>query len=189
MKIYDETKTKVLHDPDLNKGYLKQDKLLIAHHESTPLVKGACAEEIYNQLKTDGSVAVRVIEGKYYRVDRAFKNGVEINPLSVKEWITGVHSCSVTKINDEPDTPAKDSWDEEENIKVYVPYTKDELRDRQLTDLRHRREVECFPIINRGQLWYVKINEDQKEELKKWYDCWLNVTETLEIPEKPSWLK
>lgn len=58
-----------------------------------------------------------------------------------------------------------------------------------ITELRQQRETECFSVINRGQLWYETLTETQKEELKIWYQAWLNVTETKVIPEKPSWLK
>ena len=57
-----------------------------------------------------------------------------------------------------------------------------------LTDLRRQREVRCFSVINRGKLWYDKLTEVQLEELDAWYNAWLNVTETLTIPEKPSWI-
>ena len=50
------------------------------------------------------------------------------------------------------------------------------------------REIECFPIINRGTLWYSKLTVEQMSELDNWYQAWLDVTETKEIPEKPSWL-
>jgi len=55
--------------------------------------------------------------------------------------------------------------------------------------LRSRREYECFRYINRGNAWYDLLTEQQKIELKEWYQAWLNVTETKVIPEKPSWLK
>lgn len=55
--------------------------------------------------------------------------------------------------------------------------------------LRERREVECFPIINRGKLWYDTLTTKQLKELNEWYQAWLNVTETLIVPDKPSWLK
>ena len=58
---------------------------------------------------------------------------------------------------------------------------------RQLL-LRERREQECFPIINRGQLWYSLLSDSQLQELKNWYQAWLDVTETEIVPEKPSWL-
>ena len=53
---------------------------------------------------------------------------------------------------------------------------------------RKRREVECFPIINRGQLWYDTLSAAQLAELKTWYQSWLDGTNTLAIPEKPAWL-
>ena len=54
---------------------------------------------------------------------------------------------------------------------------------------RFIRNQVCFPIINRGQLWYNNLTNEQKEELAKWYNDWLNVTETLIEPKTPEWLK
>ena len=56
-------------------------------------------------------------------------------------------------------------------------------------ELRSMRKQECFSIVNRGQVWYNTLKKKKKEELSAWYIAWLNVTETLEIPEKPAWLK
>ena len=61
--------------------------------------------------------------------------------------------------------------------------------DQILENLRNEREIECFNIINRGELWYELLNETQKEELREWYTAWLDVTETKTIPNKPEWLK
>ena len=58
-----------------------------------------------------------------------------------------------------------------------------------LKRLRNRREQECFPIINRGSLWYAHLTEEQINELNAWYSAWLDVTETLEVPEYPEWLE
>ena len=58
-----------------------------------------------------------------------------------------------------------------------------------IEELRGRRKTECFPIINRGDLWYSRLTEEQLNELNIWYDAWLNVTETLVVPEKPNWLE
>ena len=55
-------------------------------------------------------------------------------------------------------------------------------------EYRRRRELECFPIINRGQLWYDTLSEEQLSELKTWYQAWLDGTNTQTIPEKPEWL-
>ena len=70
------------------------------------------------------------------------------------------------------------------NIEKY----KKRKENNKFDDLRRRREVECFPIVNRGQLWYDTLNEEQKAELKEWYIAWLDVTDTLIIPNKPNWL-
>lgn len=54
--------------------------------------------------------------------------------------------------------------------------------------LRKKREEICFPIINRGKLWYDSLSSEQYQELKDWYKKWLDVTETNIIPETPKWL-
>lgn len=60
--------------------------------------------------------------------------------------------------------------------------------ERVVNDLRYKREKFCFPYINRGEIWYSRLSAEQKEELNKWYQAWLDVTYTKTIPEKPEWL-
>ena len=55
--------------------------------------------------------------------------------------------------------------------------------------LRQRRKAECFSYINRGQLWYTTLSVKQLAELTAWYTAWLKVTDTLTVPDKPSWLE
>ena len=62
----------------------------------------------------------------------------------------------------------------------YVDIPVDFIKNRY----RGMREHECFPIINRSQMWHNRLSTTQKEELEKWYDDWLNITDTMEIPEK-----
>lgn len=63
------------------------------------------------------------------------------------------------------------------------------LEQKQLkAEYRQRRETECFPFINRGQLWYERLSASQLKELQAWYAAWLNVTNTMVVPEKPAWL-
>ena len=79
-----------------------------------------------------------------------------------------------------------------EGTKNYHFVIKEELiynEERELESLRIRREQECFSVINRGQLWYSILTEEQLAELQTWYKAWLDVTETKVIPEKPSWIK
>lgn len=58
----------------------------------------------------------------------------------------------------------------------------------KISYIRDRRAKECFPIINRGKLWYDKLTPEQFNELSIWYQAWLDATETSKIPEKPEWL-
>ena len=60
--------------------------------------------------------------------------------------------------------------------------------DNLIEALRQERERICFPIINRGKLWYDTLTNEQYAELKQWYYDWLDVTKTQIIPAKPSWL-
>ena len=56
-------------------------------------------------------------------------------------------------------------------------------------ELRQQREKECFSIVNRGQVWYEQLTIEEKLELYVWYKNWLNVTDNLQVPVKPKWIK
>lgn len=62
-----------------------------------------------------------------------------------------------------------------------------ELEERR-EELRTLRETECFSYVDRSQFWYDSLSSTQLVELHTWYDAWLNVTETMIIPERPTWL-
>ncbi len=49
------------------------------------------------------------------------------------------------------------------NSEAYDAHVTEELK----AEYRHRREKECFSIINRGQLWYEGISLTQLLELRK----------------------
>lgn len=53
--------------------------------------------------------------------------------------------------------------------------------------LRQIREIECFAVTDRP-LWYNRLTEEQKAEINEWYEKWLKVTDTFEIPTKPKWI-
>lgn len=168
MRIYNEKRNQELNyeDIDLSLGYLVLDKLFIAHH---PAVTGKSAEEMAKELTGQGEVCNLRKDGKWYRRTKLYENGgseeEEIMPVTARE-----------------------AYDEYEDIQVYLPYTTEELKGREISAVRLRRERECFPIINRGQLWYDGLTEKQKAELTAWYTDWLNVTQTLVVPKKPEWL-
>lgn len=55
--------------------------------------------------------------------------------------------------------------------------------------IRERRRIECFNFVdNHSQLWWNHLTDEQKEELNKWYEAWLNAPKTRIIPEKPNWI-
>jgi hypothetical protein len=43
--------------------------------------------------------------------------------------------------------------------------------------------------MNRSPLWFMSLTSEQQKEVTEWYQAWLDITETQEVPEKPSWLK
>lgn len=63
----------------------------------------------------------------------------------------------------------------------------------KLNNLRRLREIECFSVINRGELWYNTLTSSQKTELNEWYKLWLdlpnNYNQNTKIPKKPEWIK
>lgn len=78
---------------------------------------------------------------------------------------------------------------------TYVGFTEKQAilqqqasEEEKLSILRSKRKHECFPVINRGYIWYSTLSTEQIEELKNWYNGWLNVTATLVVPDKPEWL-
>lgn len=77
----------------------------------------------------------------------------------------------------------------EDNVLIKSENKQRELEDQEvLANLRSQREKDCFPIINRGALWYGRLSDEQKVELDAWYQAWLNVTETKVVPNVPEWL-
>lgn len=145
MKIYDETKTEILENVDLEKGYLIQDKIVTKTIPAQEEVKEQFHYE-YKEYPNGGKDQIKVIDVEH--------------------------------------KPAKPETYEYEDIQVYKQYTEEEFKN----NLRVKREIECFKIINRGQLWYDTLTDEQKTELGEWYNDWLNVTDTLEVPVKPKWL-
>lgn len=150
-RIFNETKTEELQNPDLMYGYLKDDKLLIAHHDAQ--------EEVKEQTHL-------VLLHEY--------------PNGGKEY---------EEVIDVPYRPAKAAWDEYEDIQIYIPYTEEEIAQIKANEIRALRVIECFPIVNRGVLWYEKLTEEQKLELSLWYEAWLDAPQTGSVPDPLDWVK
>lgn len=77
----------------------------------------------------------------------------------------------------------------EMSTKEYLEKKDKCLEARQKDGIRVQRSEECFPIINRGALWYDTLTIEQKKEMSMWYQEWLDAPATGVIPTKPSWIK
>ena len=102
------------------------------------------------------------------------EGGIEVNePKDINHFME--HFTAYKVENNAPD------FDSEEDNKIETENTKQALRQR--------RQTECFSYVNRGQLWYATLSVKQIAELTLWYKAWLNVTETMSVPERPAWLE
>ena len=79
---------------------------------------------------------------------------------------------------------------DESNNNFFIDKNKKEqtIKENEFFELRQCRETECFSVINRGELWYKNLTDEQYEILQTWYKSWLDVTTTLVIPEIPEFL-
>lgn len=176
MKIYNQDKTQELKTYDFKAGKLVKDKRVSKHIEAVQEVKGKTALEVYEERKAAGE-DVEIIGGEPYLVTKRYLNEDGTEKGKTVEEIEAVVAVA-----------AQEAYDEYEDIYVFIPYTEEERLEVQKDDLRNRREAECYSVINRGELWYSMLTEEQKTELKAWYIAWLNVTDTLVVPETPAFL-
>lgn len=138
MKIYNQEKTQELNIEDLNMelGHLVQDKIVIAHHDATEAIPAKSVEEQVAELKAGGKT-VEEINGALYEI-HTYPNGGKDAMLIV----------------DLPAEPAKEAYDDYEDIQVYIPYTEEELQ--KIADNKHHAELKAE---------LAKIKEDIEQEI------------------------
>lgn len=100
MKIYNQDKTEILNDIDLELGYLADDKRLVRHVDA---VEGH----------------TEYIEHTYYD-----ENGK----------VFGVSKS----IDEEKSTSSQPAYDEYEDIKVFVPFSEEQLKQNKIDQLQER---------------------------------------------------
>lgn len=103
MKVYNESKTELLEQYDLEKGYLKEDFIVHNFPES-------------HEIK----------EISHYETIKVYPNGGK----------------DVKKVIDVEGVEYKPARTENERIYIYIPYTAEELSERQ--DIKYRDLVERF---------------------------------------------
>ena len=112
MRVFDETKTIELKEYDLNKGYLKDEKLLIAHHEAVEAVEEQGHYETIAEYPNGGKdvewvVDIQAVEAKeaydeyediliyvQYNAEELEKKKEELYPILVEQYIREKYSLS-----------------------------------------------------------------------------------------------
>ena len=109
-RVFNQDKTQELEEYDLTAGKLVADKLFVRHHEAVPEVVAKTVEEKVAAYQAEGQ-SVEQHNGTYYLVVAQYPNGgKDIEEIFPTEAV-----------------PAKEAYDEYEDIYVYTPYTETEL--------------------------------------------------------------
>ena len=61
--------------------------------------------------------------------------------------------------------------------------------ERNKDEIRFERQRVCFPVVNRGQFWYDTLTQNEKDEIREWYQKWLDAPETGIIPDDLDFIK
>ena len=112
MKIYNQDKTELLNESEIDRelGKLVDDKIVVAHHEATEAIPAKTVAEQIAEL-VDSGKHVEEINGVHYKIHKYPNGGKDATPIV-----------------EIPAKPATVAYDDYEDIKVYVPYTADELQ-------------------------------------------------------------
>lgn len=130
MKIYNADKTQEINESvlDLEKGYLKADKLFIAHHKAVE-----AQEAVYSD---------RVVEEE--------GGGISV----YKDLVS-------------PAVEARETWDEYEDILVYIPYTAEEIE--KIADEKRYKELKIELAKIKEDIEQVKVfnmvRDDYQEKI------------------------
>ena len=109
-RVFNQDKTQELEEYDLTAGKLVADKLFVRHHEAVPEVVAKTVEEKVAAYQANGQ-SVEQHNGTYYLVVAQYPNGGK----------------DISEIVPTEAVPAKEAYDEYEDIYVYTPYTEQEL--------------------------------------------------------------
>ena len=148
MKVYNESKTEILTDYDLNLGKLISDKILKEHHESVPAVEAIPVETKIAEITASGGM-VEEINGIPYKIIAEYPNG----------------GRDIERICETPAVLGKEAYDEYEDIQVYIPYNAEELAEIKQQNYENR-VVELLRVkysLNQ-ELAILRQRDDKPEE-------------------------
>lgn len=161
MRIFNKEKDKEIKNPDLSKGKLVLDKIFKKHHEAIPEVIGKSVDEIAEELLEQG-IGVDDVEENgaihRYRVLEVFPNGgkevEEIEPIAA--------------------VPAKEAWDEYEDIYVYQEFTTEEQDAYDKNILRGKR-YNLLAAFDKWEKAVLRGREADSEAVMSWYQQLLDL--------------
>lgn len=90
MKVYNQTKTEILTTYDLEKGYLKDDKLFIAHHEAQPEVKEMSHYVTIKEFSNGGKEVRKIVDVPHKPAKPAYDEYENIKifiPYTIDEYL------------------------------------------------------------------------------------------------------
>lgn len=152
MRIFDETKTNELVDIDLEKGYLKADTLTT----SVPEIAAITVEQKIKMLTEQGKDVVE-INGNMYKVVSKNEFGQTVSPIV--------------------ETPAVPAHDEIEEIRVYIPFTEDDLATREISELKSKLSATDYKAIKYAE---GVLSEEEYAETKAQRQAWRERINELE---------
>ena len=160
MRILDQNDVELdREDIDLEKGRLEDDKLFIAHHEATEAVPEQSHYYLQTVYFTDGTSAhlegeddphIEVVDADKGLFDYVFLEGETEKEIKGKD---------LGRIVDVEYQPAKEAYDEEEDIQRYIPYTEEELAQIK-ADREQAQKQENFISTGPDRLSNVEVGLD-----------------------------
>ena len=164
MTIYNQSKTEVIENPDLEKGYLKEDAITKIIPEQKEVKKVSHHE------------VVRIF----------YKDGTSSSPEDLDET-KEIRGREMKEVVDVEGVPYVAEHEEVENIQVYIPYTEKQLLEIKKNKFRAWRE-QYFKIIDRA-VWFDCLTDDDKNKVRIFRTKLLTITDTFEYPEIPDCVK
>lgn len=142
MRVFNEDKTQELTEYDLTLGRLAKDKLFVAHHEAVPEVVAQTVEEKISAYLAAGKIVEEHNGVKYLVVAQYPNDGKDLEEIFPTNAV-----------------PAKEAYDEYEDIYVYTPYTETEL-----AAIEYRSEIaKAKAYLQKTDYIVMKIAEAQSE--------------------------
>ena len=164
MTIYNQNKTEVIENPDLEKGYLEMDYITKIIPEQKEVKKVSHYEP------------VRIF----------YKDGTSSSPEDI-DSTKEIKGRQMREVVDVEGVPYIAEHEEKEEIQVYIPYTEEQLLEIKKEQFRAWRE-QYFNVIDRA-VWFDCLTEDDKNKVRIFRLKLLTITDTLEYPEVPDCVK